>query len=196
MRISGLTLAVMLLISTTAIADTNKVISGGPGPEHALSAPVITGPSPLSEMTAYAGWSFDWQYMMSMYQQNKGIASIAALASCRASCQALRSLSLRIAQEQLALNNGLEWASLEFTNAPKPIGCTSRRIQSLECVLAKYCDKEFDYQYISIMLALMKQSAQAADRAILEVGDGHLLAQAQATRRINMGESRDLKKLQ
>lgn len=194
MRITGAIMVAILLASACAIADTNTVTTGGPGPEPKLSAPIITGPSPLSEMSAYAGRSFDWQYMMSMYQQNEGIARIAALGSCRASCQALRDLSLRFVQEQMALNNGLEWASLEFTNAPKPNGCTSRRLRGLETVLMGYCGKEFDCQYVSVMLGLLQQSADAADRAILEVEDGQLLAQARATRRVNANESSQLKK--
>ena len=118
-------LAIMAhILAGAAVAD--GVVSGGPGPEKVRRVADTNGPNPLAEMTAYTGRAFEWQYMMSMWKQDSGIACIAAVGTCRASCQPLRDLSARIVQEQLALNNGLEWASLEFTNAPKPCPCGKR----------------------------------------------------------------------
>lgn len=191
MRTTTLLLAVLVLISSAASAATNAIISGGPGPERVLPAASVCGPDPLSEMTRYAGRSFDWQYMMSMYKQNSAIACIATVGSCRASCQTLRDLSLTIYQEQLALNTGLEWASLKFTNASRPNPVT-KRLQEMLNLLAGCSGTQFDRQCASIMIELMRQSGQAAQRAIHEVEDGHLLAQAHATYRVNSSESKEL----
>ena len=192
MLIRGAILLACVAIISTAAAAAPAVTSGGPGPQPANPAYSVSKATPLAEITTFAGSSFDWQYLMSMYKQNAGIAAIAGMGACRASTQALRDLSTKIAREQLALSNGLEWASLEFTNASKPDICTTR-IRGLLSMLAACTDKQFDALYISTMLLLMHQSAKAADRAILEVDDGHLLAQAYATRRVSADEAQALK---
>lgn len=188
---SAILLTCVIFISS-AIAAAPAITTGGPGPEMANPAYSVSKQSPMAEITTFAGSSFDWQYMMSMYKQNAGIAAIAGLGTCRASSQLLRDISARIVREQLALTNGLEWASLKFTVASKPDYCT-RRIEGLLGMLAGCADKQFDALYASTMLELLRQSAKAADRAILEADEGHLLAQAHATRRVSAEEAQTLK---
>lgn len=185
--------ALGLLVSAPAIAATDGVTSGGPGPERVLRVADVTGPDPLSEMTRYTGRSFDWQYMMSMYKQDSLIACLASLGCYRASSQTLRDLSLTIYQEQLALNTGLQWASLEFTNALKP-SPNAKRLDAMLNRLAGCSGVQFDRQYAAIMIELMRQSGRAAQRAVLEVEGGHLQAQAHATYRVNSNESKALER--
>lgn len=180
-----------LLISTSAVASTSAVISGGPGPERMRCVADVNGPDPLSEMSRFAGRGFDWQYMMSMYKQNSTIACIAALGVYRASCQPLKDLSCTIYQEQLALNTGLQWASLKFTNAPKP-SPNAKRLDPILTQLGTCTGAQFDRQYAAVMMELMRQSERAAQRGIQQVEDGQLLAQAHATYRVNSSESKQL----
>lgn len=154
-------------------------------PQCGAVPPVIAvGEAPSDRIQNLYGMDFDWAYMLTMYQQNSDIASLATLGSRRACNPAIVYLSVKIARERADMNEDLrQWSSI-FANRTMPC-VTPACFAQLECCGCP----EFDCTYVAMMTGLLVQSELAADMAIDRTTIPQLRMQARVIEVTNRNEA-------
>ncbi len=149
--------------------------------------PACMGAGPASQLLCLNGCSFDTAYVSSMYQQHSDVAALAAYGAGKVTDPFLKSFFDKIASERKDRNAAL--ASTNTGCCPSGAGpANCQQASACECELSNYRGKGFDRAYVLAMIAMMRQTKQAADLAAAKATTPAMRDQARIVSRTSENE--------
>jgi len=130
--------------------------------------------------------NFDRGYVTSMYTQHAVTAAVASMGAQRVSDPRIRSLSMKIANEQVDMNNKLNaWYSKVGGG---PLVADQTRVSCATAALCGLDQCSFDRIYAATMVELLRQSSAAAFLGATRSTSPDLRYQARMVDRISANE--------
>lgn len=139
-----------------------------------ISVPAGFGAGPVNDLALMTrGPQFDQSYARIQYQQHSEVAALANLGAQRASDPSIRSLSQKMVNERVDMNQKIgQWYS-----GVVPAGLLTvdeLRVADIRGELEGLSDVEFDRAYVDTMLVLLEQEMRIANEGTFKATDRDL----------------------
>lgn len=170
---------IMLMAALVANAQMNTQVC----PTSILqSVPAAMGAGPELQLSNLNGPDFDKEYMRSMYSLHANIAALSAYGTSTVSDATLRDLSQKIWNEQMQMNEKLAAWYPQFAGGviPEP---DYQKVVAFRDSTRGISSSEFDVAYGSALRALLDQSRDASNLAMVKATRPELRDQAKIVSR-------------